>query len=220
MKKEDIKEDEYEELPSDSKSNNLIFKDTVSEEIDIITEFYNDLDDEDLKNNFNTKKENISYKKDPIIKENIFKNEKKIVDTYISKPSECADVVDEIQHEVDNFKITNFLNEDCKFKINLNDNDSTEGKNNNNDESYDSTIENTDYKEDNECDEEFKDEVKIVVDNSTNCDQISKKDEQAKRIKECIEKIEFYKGRCIDLIGEKRFSELYNHYYSLNDVRL
>lgn len=216
MKSGDIKEDEYEEIQPEFISGNLIMNDTMSDQIDIISDFYKNIDNiQSIKNNAEEKKNKVKKsEKDVKVNDNLLKNE---ITTILRKQTEIAEVIDEIQEEVDNFKITNFLNDDCKFRVNVNDSDSNEGANYNNDDSYDSTIENTENREDNEFEEEVKDEVNIVV-NSNNI-QETKKDEQIKRIKECIEKIKFYMGKCISLIGENRFNELYNYYYSLNDVK-
>ncbi len=140
------------------------------------------------------------------------KGSKESENTFIRKHTEATVVIDEIQEEVDNFKITDFINEDCKFRVNVDESNSEEDKN---DQSYDSTIENTDNLEkDEEENDEFTEEVKVVV-NQTNEE---KKQEENDRLKECYEKIEFLKEKCISIVGEKRFMELYDHFYSLEDV--
>ncbi len=140
------------------------------------------------------------------------KGSKESENTFIRKHTEATVVIDEIQEEVDNFKITDFINEDCKFRVNVDESNSEEDKN---DQSYDSTIENTDNLEkEEEENDEFTEEVKVVV-NQTNEE---KKQEETERLIECNEKIDFFKEKCISIVGEKRFNELYDHFYSLEDV--
>jgi hypothetical protein len=220
LKSQDIKEDDYEEILPDFQKDNLVIIEDCQDNIDILTEFSNNIENiKNIKENISKNQENQDIKK-PKIDSNEEKKEingtKEGENTFIRKHTETTDVFDEIQEEVDNFKITDFINEDCKFRVNVNESNSEEEKN---DQSYDSTIENTDNKEkedeENETEnDEFTEEVKVVV-NQTNEE---KKQEETERLIECNEKIDFFKEKCISIVGEKRFNELYDHFYSLEDV--
>ena len=229
LKKEEINEDDYEEIQPDFKCDNLVFLDTKKEQIDVLSEFCSNVDSflkikNNIRQNFNIKTEknsqNLEKSKIRIEENNEYSSNDKIINNpLLQKHSTIiTDVVDDIQEEVDNFKITNFLNEDSKFKVNLDDSDHIE-TNNKNDDSEDSTVENGEIEEEitennEEEDDEFNEEVKVI--NNDNLD--NKKEEQIKRIKECVENIDLYRNKCVGSIGENRFNQLYNHYYSLNDV--